>query len=54
MCKGKGKCPNCWTEKDTKDLWFDKLINNKRLYKLNKIDYETYIYNMLKINKYDK
>lgn len=48
------KCPNCWTKEDTKNLFIKLVKSNKKLYQINKIDYETYLHNLEMINKYER
>ena len=48
------KCPLCWTQKDTKDLYMQKQSTNALLHKEGTIDKETYKHNKEQISKYDK
>ena len=53
QCCG-SKCPKCWTEEDSNDLYYSLIEGEMKRLLRDEITAEVYQHNILKINKNDK
>lgn len=53
MCNCNSKCPLCWTEKDTEELYNEKMRSNDLRYYMGKIDKDTWQHNRSVVVKFD-